>query len=413
MNILVANWTWFPSGGDWTYIENMTKIYEDHGHTVIPFSMQDERNFPSVYQKYFISNINYKALNTDKKLTAGFKIVSNSIYSKEAQQCLEKLLDQVDIGLAHLNLINHYLTPSILKTLKKRNIPIIWSLHDYTPICPESTFVSNEQICEACKGGKFYHAVLKKCKKNSLLPSIAASVENYVHHLRGYYKDVDHFICPSKFSYEKFKSFNFFKEKLHHLYHGYDFSEVINLNLSDATAQKYIIYVGRLEKIKGVHTLLNAMKSHPEIILKIIGYGTQEDELALFAQDNNLTNVEFLGKKSKEEVWALLKKSSFLVCPSEWYEVLGFTIIEAMLLGKPVIGSKIGAIPETVIHNETGLLFEPANAVDLANKINTLFYNDALITKFAKNAKIHAEKLFNQQHYFEGLTKIIPALQDI
>jgi len=410
MNILVANWTWFPSGGDWTYIENLTKIYEDNGHTVIPFSMQDERNFPSVYQKYFISNINYKALNADKKLTDGFKIVSNSIYSKEAQQCLEKLLDQVDIGLAHLNLINHYITPSILKILKKRKIPIIWSLHDYTPICPESTFISNDKICEACKGGKFYNAILKKCKKNSLLPSIAASVENYVHHLRGYYQDVDHFICPSLFSYEKFKSFNFFKEKLHHLYHGYDFSELINLNLSDATDQKYIVYIGRLEKIKGVHTLLNAMKQHPEITLKIVGDGTQEDELAQFAQASNLINVEFLGKKSKQEVWSLLKKASFLVCPSEWYEVLGFTIIEAMLLGKPVVGANIGAIPETVIHNETGLLFEPGNELDLANKINTLFYSDALITKFATNAKIHAEKLFNLQQYYEGLKKIIPAL---
>ena len=410
MNILVANWTWFPSGGDWTYIENVTKLYQKNGHQVIPFSMQDERNFPSAYQKYFISNINYKALNVNKKISAGFMVLSKSIYSNEAQQCLEDLLDKVDIQLAHLNLINHYITPSILKVLKKRNIPIIWTLHDYTPICPESTFISNDKICEACKDGKFYNAVLSKCKKNSLLPSIAAAAENYVHHLKGYYKDVDHFICPSVFSYEKYKSFNFFKDKLHHLYHGYDFSNATNLDFIEQVNEKYIVYVGRLERIKGVLTLLKAMKVNPAISLKIIGYGTQEDELKKFAKDNQLKNIEFMGKKPKEEVWTLIKQSAFLICPSEWYEVLGFTIVEALLLGKPVIGSNIGAIPETVIDNKTGLLFEAGNELELANKINKLFNDDTLIAKLAANAKEHAENLFNPQSHFEGLKKIIPAL---
>ncbi|MFC3561650.1 glycosyltransferase family 4 protein [Pedobacter jamesrossensis] len=410
MNILVANWTWFPSGGDWTYIENVTKLYEKNGHQVIPFSMQDERNFPTAYQKYFISNINYKNLNLNKKLTAGFKVLSKSIYSKEAQQCLENLLNTVDIQLAHLNLINHYITPSILKILKQKNIPIIWTLHDYTAICPESTFISNDKICEACKGGKFYNAILNKCKKNSLLPSIAASAENYVHHLNGYYKDVDHFICPSVFSYEKYKSFHFFEDKLHHLYHGYDFNGNINIQPLQKAGEKYIVYVGRLEKIKGVHTLIKAMKANPGIPLKIIGYGTQEEELKKFVAENQLTNIEFTGKKSKEEVWTLINQAAFLVCPSEWYEVLGFTIVEAMLLGKPVIGSNIGAIPETVIDNQTGLLFNPGDETELANKINKLFNDDALIAKLAGNARIHADNLFNPQKHFEGLKKIIPAL---
>lgn len=410
MNILVVNWTWFPSGGDWTYIENVTKLYEKNGHQVIPFSMQDDRNYPSAYQKYFISNINYKKLNVNKKLTAGFKVLSKSIYSKEAQHCLEKLLDKVDIQLAHLNLINHYITPSILKTLKDRNIPIIWTLHDYTAICPESTFISNDKICEACKGGKFYNTILKKCKKNSLLPSIAASAENYVHSIKGYYNDVDHFICPSVFSFEKYKSFDFFKDKLHHLYHGYDFTEETLLDIPQKTEPKYIVYIGRLEKIKGVHTLLKAMKANPAIPLKIIGYGTQEEDLKAYVKEHQLTNIEFAGKKNKEEVLALIKQSEFLICPSEWYEVLGFTIVEAMLLGKPVIGSNIGAIPETVINDQTGLLFTPGNENELSVKIKTLFFDELLIAKLGTGAKTHAGKLFNPQKHFEGLKKIIPSL---
>ncbi|RNL56921.1 glycosyltransferase family 4 protein [Pedobacter jejuensis] len=409
MNILLANWTWFPSGGDWTYIENVSKLYESNGHHVVPFSMQDDRNFPSAYQKYFISNINYKALNNQKKISAGFKVLSKSIYSNEAKKYLNNLLDEVEIHLAHLNLIHHYITPSILEVLKQRNIPIIWTLHDYTAICPQSTFISNDKICEACKGGKFYNAILKKCKKNSLLPSLAAATENYIHRINGYYNYVDFFICPSIFSYQKYKEFNFFKDKLHHLYHSYEFIETINAS-SKFSDEKFVLFVGRLEKIKGVHTLLKAMRNHPNIKLKIIGDGTQEEDLKTYTSQNGMNNVDFLGKKDKFEVWNYIKQSSFLVCPSEWYEVLGFTIVEAMLFGKPVIGADIGAIPETVINDETGLLFKVGNDIDLAAKISLLYNNEPLINKLGENAKKHAGNLFNPRKHFEGLKKLIPAL---
>ncbi|WP_162238719.1 glycosyltransferase [Pedobacter sp. Leaf194] len=409
MNILVANWTWFPSGGDWTYIENVKKLYEDNGHNVIPFSMDDERNLPSAYQKYFVTKIDYQALNRKKNFSDGLKVLSKSIYSNEAIEHLEELLNDVDIQLAHLNLIHHYITPSIIKILRQKKIPIIWTLHDYTAICPQSTFISNDSICESCKGGRFYNAVLKKCKKNSLLPSIVAATENYIHHIRGYYKDVDYFICPSFFSYQKYKEFNFFNEKLYQLYHPYNTGKLPKLQ-SAASEEKFILFVGRLEKIKGVHTLLKAMQTLPDIALKIIGDGTQEHELKQFANQNKLTNVAFLGKRNKSEVLDFIQRSAFLICPSEWYEVLGFTIVEAMLLGKPVIGSNLGAIPETVVDSETGLLFSAGNEDELSKKIEVLYNDETLIDKLGANAKKHAGDLFDPQKHFEGLKKIIPAL---
>lgn len=135
MNILVANWSWYPSGGDWTYVESVVKLYEQKGHTVIPFSMKDDRNFPTPYSDYFIENIDYKKINK-RSISAGIKVVAKSIYSTEAQKNLERLLSAIKIDFAHINVIHHYITPTILKILKVRNIPIIWTLHEYTPICP-------------------------------------------------------------------------------------------------------------------------------------------------------------------------------------------------------------------------------------------------------------------------------------
>jgi glycosyltransferase involved in cell wall biosynthesis len=308
--------------------------------------------------------------------------------------------------------IHHYITPIILKTLKERGIPIIWTLHEYTPICPESTFISHGQICEKCIGGAFYHCVTNTCKKGSLPASIVAATENYVHRYLNYYAYVDYYLCPSVFLYEKFRSFNFFPEKLIQLYHGYPYEEIAAAQLAVplVTEEKYIVFVGRLEKIKGAHTVLTAMKANPDIQLKLIGTGTQELELKAYAKANHLTNITFLGKQPKRQTLEIISRSEFLVCPSEWYEVLGFTIVEAMALGKPVIGSAIGAIPEMVIPGKTGILFAPGNAVELSEKIRALYADQKSISSMGKNAKEHIYQLINTEKHFNGLRRLIPSL---
>lgn len=410
MNILVVNWTWYPSGGDWTYVENICKIYRQKGHQVVPFSMKDDRNFPSAYADYFIENIDYKKVDK-RSITAGIKVVGKSIYSREAQKNLEKLLANVKIDFAHINVIHHYITPTILKILKEKGIPIIWTLHEYTPICPESTFISHGQICEKCFGGKFYNCVTHSCKKGSYLASTVAALENYVHQCLNYYAFVDHYVCPSVFLYEKFKSFNFFREKLVQLYHGYDYAAIEAVrSIPKPQNNKYIIFVGRLEKIKGAHTVLKAMKSCPDIQLKIIGTGTQEQELQDFKLRHKLNQVEFLGKQDKQETLQWINGSEFLICAPEWYEVLGFTVVEAMALAKPVIGSAIGAIPEMVMNDETGFLYEPGNFEGLANHIKILYNDEDLKFKLGQNALQHIRQLINNEKHFQGLQKLVKGL---
>jgi glycosyltransferase involved in cell wall biosynthesis len=391
-------------------VENVVNIYQQQGHTVVPFSMKDERNLPTAYTNYFIENIDYKKVNKNS-ISDGVKVVMKSIYSHEAIGKLAKLLEDVKIDFAHINVIHHYITPAILKILKQKNIPIIWTLHEYTPICPDSIFVSHGEICERCFGGKFYNCIAHSCKKGSYLASTVAALENYVHKYLNYYKYVDYYVCPSVFQYEKYKQFGFFKEKLIQLYHGYDYSETERAkSMPNLNEERYIVFVGRLEKIKGPKTLLKAMLSNPDIPLKVIGSGLQEEELKAFKEDNNLHNVSFLGKKTKQEVFQIVNGADFLICPSECYEVLGFTVVEAMALNKPVIGAAIGGIPEMVINNYTGLLFEPGNVKQLAACIQILFANKQLIDTMGNNAYQHINQLINNQQHFKGLQKLIPTL---
>lgn len=374
---------------------------------MIPFSMQDDRNTPNQYSDYFIENIDYKKLNKDRNISSAIKVLKKSIYSTEAIEKLEKLLLSTKIDLAHLNLIHHYITPAILKLLKKHKIPVIWTLHDYTILCPQSTFISNDKICEECRGGNFYHCAINKCKKGSFLASSLAAFENYVHKHLNYYEYVDYFICPSAFSYNKYKDFGFFPDKLKQIYHSYTFDDVIVKTVEGST--RYIVYVGRLEKIKGVHTLLEAMAQNPNIGLKIIGDGNEETTLKLLKENKQINNVEFLGKLPKTEVLTIIKKSEFLVCPSEWYEVLGFTIFEAMLMGKPVVGANIGAIPETVIHEHTGLLFRSGDINDLSEKISALYYSTNLLN-MGNNAKAHIKSIVDPEKHLLSMKSLIPEL---
>jgi glycosyltransferase involved in cell wall biosynthesis len=413
LNILIVNWTWFPSGGDWTYIENLCKFYESLGHTVIPFSMTNEKNFTSPFSEYFISNIDYRELNKNKTLITGLKAVKNSIYSTEARSKLKLLLDNHHIDIVHLNNIHHYLTPaSIIPEFKKRNIPIIWTLHDYVILCPNTTFISHETVCEKCKGGKFYQCIVNKCKKQSVPASFVAALESYANNFSNPYKYVDYFICPSEFIKKKFESFGFDSRKLRQVYNLFDINSVSEQyeNEPEIIDKPYIIYVGNILKVKGIFTLVKAMRGL-DLDLKVIGGGEHFDELKELVERDQIYNVTLLGKMPKEEVFRFVRNALFVVVPSEWYENLPYSLVEALLLAKPVLGSDIGGIPELVTDEVTGKLFQPANIEDLRLKIEEMMSDKDKLMQMGKNAREHALNLVNYDSFARNLSPLFDSLQ--
>src|SRR5215218_5903413 len=113
-NVLLCTWSWLSVGGDWTYVENVKRLYESHGYDVIPFSTKNEKNVPTPYEKYFITAYDYKALNKSKGIGTGLKALKNSVISFEAMRNIEKLINEHEIAFAHLHIIHHWLTPGIV-----------------------------------------------------------------------------------------------------------------------------------------------------------------------------------------------------------------------------------------------------------------------------------------------------------
>jgi len=406
MNILLANWTWYPSGGDWTYINHIKTVLQDHGHSIIPFSMQDERNEQTPYSKYFIQNIDYKKLNRNKNLRNSYAVLTRSIYSREAKSKLEQLLAENTVDIAQLNNIHNYLTPGIIPVLKKKGIPIVWRVLDYKLICPNTTFVSGGRICESCKNKLFMMCTVKKCKKDSFRASVVASLEAYLYSFLGTYKYVDMFLFQSEFSRNKFIEYGYDSDKTALIKNPIDTANIVPAYTHD----DFILYFGRLEKIKGIYTLLRAMIHLPEIKLKIVGAGSEYDHCAEYIRQHHLNNVELLGAVWGKELDSILARAAFTIVPSEWYEVSPYSLLQSFARGKPAIGADIAGIRDLIDDGVNGLLFKMGDSYDLEDKIRSLFSSKEFIVTMGKNARAAVDKDHSYDHYYKETISIFQNL---
>ena len=116
-----------------------------------------------------------------------------------------------------------------------------------------------------------------------------------------------------------------------------------------------------MAKEKGVLTLLKAMQKVPNLKLRVIGDGPERQSLEKYKNQHNLDHVVFDGLKGGSELKALIQNCRFVIVPSEWYDNSPLVIYESFAYGKPVIGARMGGIPELIDHNENGFHFEAGN----------------------------------------------------
>lgn len=397
MNILLANWSWYPSGGDWTYIKSISELYESKGHKIVPFSMKNEKNIENYFEKFFISGLDYNELNSNRNIYNSYKAITKTIYSFESKKNLQKLLLEQKIDVAQLNSITNSITPSIIPVLKRNRIPIVWRILDYKIICPNAYLFVNGNICKACKGQKFYNCVKNKCKKNSLLPSVLASLGAYLYSVLPIYNYVDLFLFQSEFTRDIFVEFGFDISRTSIIENPYNLSthEVVE------TESNYILYFGRIEKEKGIYTLLEAMKFCSNYKLKVVGTGGEFDNMIAYIKLNKLRNVEVLGSVWGEDLAPIIRFSKFVVVPSEWYEPSPYVVLQSFSFGKPVICSNMGGLNDLVINGYNGLIFKSKSVIELVDRIQVMFNEDREIyLNFCRKALETIIEKHNPEKYY-------------
>ncbi|OAQ19847.1 glycosyltransferase family 4 protein [Thermosulfurimonas dismutans] len=394
MEILIANKFFYLKGGSERVLFQEREFLLNNKIKVIDFSMKDSRNFSSEYSSYFVSYIDYYTTNRFLiKLKNAFKF----IHSPEAVRKIKFLIQKEKPDIAHLHNIYHQLTPSIIHPLKEQGVKVILTLHDGKLICPTYLMLDRKiKLCLECQGKYFYKPFLKNCA-GSRFKGLLLMVEAYWHKFFKSYDKVDLFIAPSRFLAEVVSQ-RIPREKIVVLRNGIDLNEY-RPTYEDGG---YALYFGRLSREKGVETLLEAHQEvAKEIPLKIVGTGPMEAELKA-----KYPEAEFLGYRTGEELKSLVARASFVVVPSECYENCPMTVLEAMALGKPIIASRIGGLPELVEEGKTGLLFEMGNVEELKEKMLFLWKNKDLRREMGRAARQKAEREFSLEKHCEELLRI-------
>ena len=395
MKVLLIHGHHAPAGGaDKVYL-NTGELLKKLGHKIIYFSFKNKVNINSLNEKYFLEE------------PSKFRLFINLFYNKPAAKKIELLIREEKPDIAHLHSFWGGLTPSILIVLRKYNIPIVHTVHDYNLICPVTTSKDNKgNICEACKGKYFYKGTFKRCFKGSFTKSLILSTSLF--YRRKFYNPlelIDGWIFVSWFTYYKHLKFmpNLINSDVINLYNFNPNPALKNINKSE---RKYFLYFGRLSHEKGLITLIMAFSQTRYLKLKIVGTGPQEIYLKDKVQKLGLDNIEFIGFKSGDELNSIISNASFNIVPSEWWENNPLSIIEANSAGIPVIGANVGGIPEIIVDGETGYLFEMKNVDDLtkvitkANSLSTDEYNI-----ISNNAIKFALKNFNKEKYINSLVE--------
>jgi glycosyltransferase involved in cell wall biosynthesis len=263
-------------------------------------------------------------------------------------------------------------------------------LSDFFLVCPNALFLRDGQICEECRSSMF-GAVKHKCVKNSLVGSFLKICAMYFHRLIRIYGKVNYIVSPSSFTLSKIN-----KRNTIHLP-----TFVFPPSHPKFKIGRYVLFVGRIEKEKGINIIIEAMKGLSQE-LKIVGKSSTGYEKII----KESRNIKYLGPKYGKELDDLYQNARVIVMPAVWYENMPNVALEAMSFGKPVIASSLGSLKEIIKDNHNGLLFKPGDSKDLQEKLIRIFKDDKLCKELGKNGYEDALNLYSPNKHYKKLMKI-------
>lgn len=364
-------------GGEDISFDSEVQLLQNNGHRVFLYIKDNG----SIADSNFLNNI---------------RLFSEAIWSRSAYNDVSRFIRETHPDVVHVQNTFPLISPSVIFACRDNDVPVVQTIRNYRLLCPNALFFRNQNPCELCLGHTFpLPGILRGCYHESPVETAGVGLMLARHNLqKTWKKNVNTLITLTNFSRNKFIEAGYLEEKL-----------VVKPNFIRDPGENnevgdYALFTGRLSGEKGLLTLLSAWRKLGDIPLVIIGNGPLENEVNHAVFQNK--NIKHLNHLSHNELILKIIKSKFVIFPSEWYETFGRVIIEANACSKPVIASRLGAMAELVRDGETGLLFKPGNAEDLADKVNRLWNSPELLEKMSSNcraeylAKFTAEKNYKQ-----------------
>jgi glycosyltransferase involved in cell wall biosynthesis len=390
MRILQVNKFNYRRGGAEAYMEDLADLQERAGHTVEFFAMRHPENRPSTYGQFFPSQVDFEP--PPSTMSGKLKGVGRMVWSTAAERGMASVVDAFQPDVVHLHNIYHQLSPSILRPLAARRIPAVITLHDYKLACPTHNFLSHGEACEACLGGHFFQAVRKKCQGGSITASAAAAFELTLHTMIRAYKPVGVFICPSQFMLAKMTEAGVFPDRLRRLSHFMDVTEIPERQ----EPGRGVFYAGRLSDEKGVDVLVRAAAHlREDVDVHLAGDGPELGALRALADQCAPGRIQFHGRVPREQVHEFMRRAAVVVLPSRCYENQPIAVLEAFAAGTPVVGARLGGVPELVQPGVTGDLAPANDPEGFARAIQGLIDNREMAATIGKQARAFVEREFS------------------
>ncbi len=384
MKVLLVHSAYQQFGGEDSVVRAETELLEKHGDEVYRYTRHNDeiKQFGLVDKAAFLPQ---------------------TVYSWKTSGELEDVVRRFKPDVAFIHNVYPLISPSAYHKLHALAVPTVQVLHNFRPYCPNGLFYTQGQICEACKGGNYLHAVRKRCYKDSYAFSGLYALTLGLNRLGGMAKKISGFICLTEFFRIKMREAGVPESKL---FVRPNFVYAPALPEGEMPGSGYVLFVGRLSAEKGCWTLIRALAQLPQVPLKIMGTGPMEQELRDYVREKGLRNIEFLGFKSGAEKWEILRNSLCVVLPSEWYENFPVTVLEAFMASKPVVAARLGGLPYIVEEGKSGLLFEAGNVNELAQRIQSLVDEPAEAARMGQCARRLSETKYGPEQGYRNLMEI-------
>lgn len=384
MKILSVHNRYQIAGGEDIVFEAESNLLESYGHQVI---------------KYERTNREIENYSSRQRIGLTF----NTLWSNESQRAIAQLIKEESPDIVHFHNTFPLISPAAYYVCLEAGVPVVQTLHNYRLICPNALLFRAGHICEVCLNKTPpWPGMLYSCYRNSRLTTTILVAMLTLHRIMDTWKKcVSTYIALTGFARSKFIEGGIPDEKI-----------VVKPNFIQpdpgiqAADGKYVVFVGRLSEEKGIHTLIAAWKYLSGIPLKIVGEGPLLEGILRKVNTFDTMFVSILGERPRPETLELIRGAKLLVFTSQCYENFPLVLAEAFACGIPVVAANIGAVSEIVTNGETGLLFSPNDACDLASKVEWLWNHPDQAREMGKAGRSEYENKYDANTNYQKLVDI-------
>lgn len=376
------------ASGDDQVFKNETELLEEKGNKVI---------------KYTVSNDEFDNVGIIGKVLATFEMV----WSWKNYKAIKKIINKEKPDIVHIHTFFPLLSPSILYAAKRSGCKVVATLHDTRFVCPCSTSLRGNVLCNECGDGKYFRMFKYACFKGSRLQSFwVAGVFKYHRIRKSFYKYIDKYICLNENQMDLLINIGFDKSKMVKKYNFMDDPKVNIMSEEEnkLIPKRYVVFYGRIGEEKGIRIIKKIWEKMNDIPLVVMGSGPLENEFKNWA--NKQENVYYLGYTQHEKCLSIVAASEFVLFPSIWYEGCSMVQIEAESLGKPLIATNLGFSAEAIINGINGYKIELNDIDGFINRIQELWLDKKKCYNLGINARKDYENKYLPEDNYRQLMSI-------